>query len=361
MTFILPTQYREAGVGELRDRIQAAREAAGKKLCILTHHYQRPEVVTFGDFVGDSFELARQAASQEEVEIIVFCGVHFMAEAADIVKTGRQRVFMPHPLAGCPMADMADMEEVNRAWKYLESHKLADRTIPIPISYMNTTAALKAFTGAHGGLICTSANAVKAFQYGFNNKEKIFFLPDENLGANTGRKLGLRPDEIVLWDFRLESGGLTRSQIEKARLILWKGSCHVHTNFRPEHVRQVREKYPEAKIIVHPECLPEVVDLADGDGSTRYIVDYCARAPAGATIAIGTEINLIKRMALAYPDKTIVPLSGEKNPICFNMYRTNLNNLAYCLENYEAMPPVTVEASARMEALSALEKMLKLA
>jgi len=359
MNFILPTQYREAGVGELRDRILTAKKAAGKKLCVLTHHYQRPEVVTFGDFVGDSFELARQAASQKEVEIIVFCGVHFMAEAADIVKTGRQRVYMPHPGAGCPMADMADMKEVNRAWKCIESHKLADKTMPI--SYMNTTAALKAFTGAHGGLICTSANAVTAFQYGFENRDKIFFFPDENLGANTGRKLGLRPDEIALWDFRLESGGLTRSQIEKARLFLWKGNCHVHTNFSLEHVEQVRAKYPGVKVIVHPECPPEVVELADGDGSTRYIVDYCAQAPAGTTIAIGTEINLIKRMALAYPDKTIISLSGETNPICFNMYRINLNNLAYCLENYETVSPVTVEATVRKDALTALEKMLKLA
>ncbi|MBN1212199.1 MAG: quinolinate synthase NadA [candidate division Zixibacteria bacterium] len=358
MNFTLPPQYREAGVGELCDRIRAVRKATGKKLCILTHHYQRPEVVVFGDFVGDSFELARQAASQKGVEVTVFCGVHFMAEAADIVKTGRQRVFMPHPLAGCPMADMADMEDVNRAWKYLESLKLADRTVPV--SYMNSTAALKAFTGARGGLICTSANAVKAFRYGFENKEKIFFFPDENLGANSGRKLGLRPDEIALWDFRLDRGGLTRAQIEKARLLLWKGHCHVHTNFKPGHIERIRAQYPDVKVIVHPECLPEVVDLADGDGSTRYIVDYCAKAPAGTTIAIGTEINLVKRMALAYPDKTVVPLSGEKTPICFNMYRINLNNLAYCLENYESMPPVTVEDSVRKDALTALEKMLTL-
>jgi quinolinate synthase len=359
MTFILPAQYRVAGAEQLRERIRAAREKAGGKLCILAHHYQRPEVVAFGDFVGDSFELAQQAASQQKVEVIVFCGVHFMAEAADIVKSEHQRVFLPHPEAGCPMADMAGMADVNRVWENLERHRLADKTMPV--AYMNTTAALKAFTGAHGGLVCTSANAVEAFRYAFDIREKIFFFPDENLGANTGSKLGLKGDEIALWDFLLEDGGLTRSQFEKARLFIWKGHCHVHTYFKPEQVRQVREQYPGVKVIVHPECIPEVVKLADGDGSTRYIVDYCANAPAGTTIAVGTEINLIKRMAQTYPDKTIIPLSGEMIPLCYNMYRINLNNLAWCLENYASMTPITVEASVKHNALKALKKMLKLA
>jgi quinolinate synthase len=359
MFFSLPKEYREAQVPELKDRIQAAKDKLGRKLTILTHHYQRVEVVELGDHLGDSYGLSKIAASQKEAEVIVFCGVHFMAESADILTADHQTVFLPNPLAGCPMADMAEMADVMAAWDYLKQFGAEERIMPI--SYMNTAAGLKAFTGKYGGLICTSSNAHKALQYAYDRREKVFFFPDENLGYNTGNRLGLKPEEMVLWDFSRDDGGLTKDQIEKARLILWKGHCHVHTNFTPEHVREMRERYPDVRVIVHPECTPEVVALADGSGSTKYIVEYCEKAPAGSTIAIGTEINLINRMAIYHPDKTIVQLSGQTCPVCANMYRTTLNDLAYCLENYMDMKPIRVDEPDRGQALLALERMLEIA
>ncbi len=358
MYFSLPKEYREADLAELNDRIAAARDKLGRKLCILTHHYQRREVVGCGDYLGDSYGLSKIAAEQAGVEVIVFCGVHFMAEAADILSGDHQMVYLANPLAGCPMADMADMADVMEAWKYLEKFG-GDKRI-MPVSYMNTTAGLKAFTGRHGGLICTSSNAPAAFRYALERRDKVFFFPDENLGYNTGLKFGLKPEEMVVWDFSRDDGGLTESQIDAARIILWKGHCHVHTNFTAEHVRQVREEHPAVQVIVHPECLPEVVSLADGSGSTKYIVEYCEKAPTGSTIAIGTEINLINRMAYEYPDKKIFELSGQICPVCANMYRTTLNDLAYCLENHADLKPIRVNEPNRSEALTALKKMLEI-
>jgi len=358
MYFSLPKEYREADATQLQDRIDAVRAEMGKKLCILTHHYQRRQVVANGDHVGDSYGLSKLAARQEGVEVIIFCGVHFMAEAADIVSSEHQTVYLANPLAGCPMADMAEMADVLEAWEFLERFG-GDKRI-MPISYMNTTAGLKAFTGRHGGLICTSSNASAAFRWALERREKLFFFPDENLGWNTGVKYGLAPEEMVVWDFSREDGGLTEEQIDRARIILWKGHCHVHTNFTAEQVHQVREEHPDVKVIVHPECPPEVVALADGVGSTKFIVDYCEQAPAGSTIAIGTEINLIDRMAFQYRDKKIFELSGQTCPVCANMYRTTLNDLAYCLDNYRDLKPIKVEEPIRGEALTALEKMLEI-
>jgi len=358
MYFSLPKEYREASVDELKGRVVSVKKKLGKKLCILTHHYQRIEIVEYGDYVGDSYGLSKIAAEHKEAEIIVFCGVHFMAEAADIVTGDHQTVFLPNPLAGCPMADMAEMADVMEAWEYLKQFGAEQKIMPI--SYMNTTAGLKAFTGRYGGVICTSSNAVNAFKYGFDKREKIFFFPDENLGYNTGLKFGLEPAEMVVWDFSRDNGGLTKEQIDQAKLILWKGHCHVHTTFRPEHVRQVREQYPGVKVVVHPECIPEVVSQADADGSTSFIVKYCAEAPKGAIIAIGTEINLINRMARQYPDKKIFELSGQTCPVCANMYRTTINDLAYTLENWADIKPVKVTEPTRSEALLALEKMLEI-
>jgi len=359
MFFSLPKEYREAAPADLLNRIKTARERLGRKLCILTHHYQRVEVVEQGDHVGDSYGLSKIAARQKEAEVIVFCGVHFMAESADILTGDHQMVYLPNPLAGCPMADMAEMADVMAAWEYLKPFGAEQRIMPI--SYMNTTAGLKAFTGRYGGLICTSSNAHKALKYGFDRREKVFFFPDENLGLNTGRRLGLKPEEMVIWDFSRDAGGLTAEQLERARLILWKGHCHVHTNFTVEHVHDLRRRYPGIQIVVHPECKPEVVALADGSGSTKYIVEYCEKAPAGSTIAIGTEINLINRMALYHPDKTILQLSGQICPVCANMYRTTLNDLAYCLERYPDLKPIRVAEPDRSEALLALERMLEIA
>ncbi|MFH1374593.1 MAG: quinolinate synthase NadA [bacterium] len=358
MYFSLPQEYREARPDELQDRIRAARQKLGRKLCILTHHYQRAEIVACGDHTGDSYGLSKIAAERRGVEVIAFCGVHFMAESADILTSERQQVFLPNPLAGCPMADMAEMADVMEAWEYLKQFG-AEKKI-MPISYMNTAASLKAFTGRYDGVICTSSNAVQAFKYGFDRREKIFFFPDENLGYNTGVKFGLKPEEIVIWDFSRESGGLTEEQVAGAKLILWKGHCHVHTNFTAEHVHQVREQYPGVKVIVHPECIPEVVAQADAHGSTSFIVKFCAEAPTGSTIAIGTEINLISRMAQKYPDKKIFELSGQTCPVCANMYRTTINDLAYTLENWQDLKPIRVTEPTRGEALLALQKMLRI-
>ncbi len=359
MYFALPKEYREATVDDLQARAQAVRDRLGKRLLILTHHYQRVEVAAFHDHLGDSYGLSKLAAAQREAEFIVFCGVHFMAESADVLTAPEQKVFLPNPLAGCPMADMAEMADVLAAWECLEEFG-GDRRV-MPISYMNTAAGLKAFTGRNGGLICTSSNARAALTWAFGLREKVFFFPDEHLGYNTGIALGIAPEEMVLWDFKRDGGGLTRAQMEKAKIILWKGHCHVHTNFRAEHVEQVRRDYPGVKVVVHPECPHEVVRLADSVGSTSHIVDFCRKAPAGSTIAIGTEINLIHRMALEHPDKRIFELSGQTCPVCANKYRTTLNDLVYTLENLDTVKPIAVKEPIRSEARLALEKMLEIA
>lgn len=359
MYFSLPKEYREASVDEMRERIQVARTRHGKRLLILAHHYQRVEVVEFGDHLGDSYALSKIAAEQREAEYIVFCGVHFMAESADILTDQHQLVYLPNPLAGCPMADMAEMADVMQAWEYLEEFGSDQRIMPI--SYMNTAAALKAFTGRHGGLICTSSNAKAALQWAFARREKAFFFPDEHLGYNTGVALGVEPKDMVLWDFSRDHGGLSREQIEQARIILWRGHCHVHTNFRAEQVHLVRAQYPGVRVVVHPECPHEVVRLADSAGSTSHIVKFCQDAPPGSIIAVGTEINLINRMALEHPDKKIFELSGQTCPVCANMYRTTLNDLLYTLENLGDVKPVRVKEPIRSEARLALEKMLEIA
>ncbi len=358
MYFSLPKEYREAATDDLKERIQAVRDRLGPRLVTLVHHYQRIEVVEFADMLGDSYALSKNAADQKEAETIVFCGVHFMAESADILTAEHQNVYLANPLAGCPMADMAEMADVMEAWGYLEPLGGAERIMPI--SYMNTTAGLKAFTGRNGGLICTSSNADQALKYAYDRREKVFFFPDENLGLNTGIKLGLKPDEMVVWDFSRDSGGLSEEQVERAKLILWKGHCHVHTNFTPEQIAHTRQEYPDVQVIVHPECKPDVVAMADGAGSTKYLVEYCRQAPAGSVIAIGTEVNLIHRMAEEYPDKTILQLSGPICPVCANMYRTTLNDLAYCLEHFADLKPIRVSDRDRGDALLALERMLEI-
>jgi len=281
-----------------------------------------------------------------------------MAESADILTSDKQTVFLPNPLAGCPMADMAEIADVMAAWKFLE--KFGGTENIMPISYMNTAAGLKAFTGRNGGLICTSSNADAALRWAFNQREKVFFFPDQHLGYNTAIKLGINPDEIVVWDFSRDDGGISEEEVDRAKVILWKGHCHVHTNFKAEHVHNVREKYPDVRVIVHPESPHEVARLADGSGSTAYIVNYCQEAPPGSTIAIGTEINLINRMAIEHPDKTIFELSGQTCPVCANMYRTTINDLLYTLENYADIKPISVSDPTRSEALLALEKMLQI-
>nr|MBN2277881.1 quinolinate synthase NadA [candidate division Zixibacteria bacterium] len=357
MYFALPKEYRESTTEELKDSIRSARGKLGRKAIILTHHYQRPEIVESGDAVGDSYGLSKIAAERDDVDLIIFCGVHFMAEAAYILSKPHQKVYLPNPLAGCPMADMAEIEEVLEAWEVLKA--FGGDTRIMPISYMNSAASLKAFVGEHGGLICTSSNADAAYKWALERREKLFFFPDRHLGYNTGIKYGLSRDDMVLWDFAKEQGGLSDEQIEKARVILWKGHCHVHTNFRSRHVTEVRGKYPDVKIVVHPECSHTVVEQADAVGSTSFIVKYVEQQPAGSVIAIGTEINLINRLAHEHPDKKIFELSGQTCPVCANMYRTTLNDLAYCLENYEDMKTITVPDEVRQKAYLALERMLE--
>lgn len=359
MYFALPKEYRESPVESLRERVLEAKRFLGRRLCILVHHYQRLEVVEFADHIGDSYGLSKIAAGKKDADIIVFCGVHFMAESADILTGDNQHVYLPNPLAGCPMADMAEMADVLAAWECLKPLGGVERIMPI--SYMNTAAGLKAFTGRNGGLICTSSNADAALRWALSRREKVFFFPDQHLGYNTGIKFGLRPDEMVIWDFSRDDGGLSADQLERAKVILWKGHCHVHTNFTAEQVREVRANYPGAKIVVHPECPPEVVQLADASGSTSFIVDYCAKAPAGSVIAIGTEINLINRMAHVHPDKKIFELSGNTCPVCANMYRTTVNDLAYTLERFADIKPIRVNEPTRSEARLALDKMLEIA
>jgi quinolinate synthase len=357
MHFAVPEKYRRATDDELRQMILSAKQTFGERMLILAHHYQRLEVALLGDFVGDSYELSRMASVKKNAEYIVFCGVHFMAESADILSADYQHVFLPNPLAGCPMADMADIDDVLTAWQYLKEIGLTEKTRPL--SYMNSAAELKAFCGREGGLICTSSNAKAAYQYIYDRAERLFFFPDENLGYNVGRWMGLSDEDIFVWDFRLDADDIDADRLRRARLILWKGHCHVHTNFKPEHITQVRERHPGVKVVIHPECVWDVVTNADAVGSTKFIVDYIGSQPAGAVIAVGTEMNLINRMAYLHPDKKIFELSGQICPVCANMYRTTLADLAHTVENLDSFERIVVPAAIKADAKIALSRMLE--
>ena len=354
----LPDEYRTAGRAELEQRILAQKQRLGKKLVILTHHYQRLEIVQFNDFLGDSYALAKSAAFQKEAEIIVFCGVRFMAEAADILTGSDQKVYLANPTAGCPMAELAPSSEVHAAWEHLES--LLGKNKVIPLAYMNSTADLKAFCGKHDGLVCTSSNAGAAFDYCLSAGKKLFFFPDQHLGRNTANARRIPRDHVVVYDPNYERGGLNNDQIERADIILWYGHCHVHTNFSAEHVAEVRRRYPAAKIVVHPECREEVVNDADAVGSTSFIVKYAERAPAGSVTAIGTELNLVHRLAVTYPDKKIIGLAGDMCVICSNMFRTSVQDLCFTLENLSRAELVAVPDDIAGHARVALQRMLKI-
>jgi len=343
----------------LKARVRAQVDRWEERLVILAHHYQRKEVVPFGHFVGDSYYLSKMAAQQGKAEHIVFCGVHFMAESARILCRPEQRVYLPNLRAGCPMADMADDAQVDEAWEFLG--RFLDLSTVIPVSYMNSAARLKAFTGANGGLICTSSNAERAFQWAFERGERVFFFPDEHLGTNTANRLGIPRDERVLYDPLNPPND--PEPFKKARVILWKGFCHVHTNFTVEHVERTRRDYPGVKIVVHPECREDVVNIADACGSTAFIDKYVRSQPAGSIIAIGTEINLTSRLAGEHPDKTIFELSGQNCPLCVNMFRTSLDDLASCLESLGHGPhdkEIVVRPEIARDAKLALDRMLEL-
>lgn len=358
MIATLPETYRTATEADLKSQIRDHKARLGSELLILAHHYQRMEVVSVGDFVGDSYLLAKKAAQSPQAKHVIFCGVHFMAEAADILGREDQIVYLPNATAGCPMADMAPIDDVLIAWDELESLGLAAKTTPV--SYMNSAAFLKAFCGRNGGLICTSSNARAAFEWSYARREKVFFFPDQHLGRNTALALGIPHSDMVLWDNTVPGGDVEPEALKSARVILWKGHCHVHGRFLPEHVEQVRREHPKARVVVHPECSYEVVALADEVGSTHFIVNYVEKAPPGTTIAIGTELNLIARLAAEHPDKNIFELTGQNCPLCSNMFRTTLADVAYCLDHLGSGNIIKVKPDIKADARVALERMLEI-
>ena len=345
---------------ELYERIEAARCALGSRLVILGHHYQRDDVICHADLTGDSFKLSKLAAERAEAEFIVFCGVHFMAESADILKPGDQKVILPDLGAGCSMADMASAEQVEDAWEQLESIGVLNDFRVMPITYMNSTAAIKAFCGRHEGLVCTSSNAVPLFEKCLKEADKLFFFPDQHLGRNTGVKFGISLDEMVVWDPAKELGGNTEEQLRAARLILWKGHCSVHGRFKPWHVDQVRAEVLGIKVLVHPECIYEVVQKSDFNGSTEFIIKTLEEAPAGSKWAIGTEVNLVNRLIKRFPDKHVQLLAPDLC-MCATMYRIAPQNLAWALESLvagEVVNQITVPEETARWARIALDRML---
>ena len=351
----------EASDPELVSRARIARAALGDRALVLGHHYQRDEVIEFADITGDSFKLAQAAAAQSSAEYIIFCGVHFMAESADILTSSNQKVILPDLAAGCSMADMATANQVQECWSQLSAIGIADRTIPV--TYMNSSAAIKSFTGEHGGTICTSSNAKKSMEWAFTQGEKILFLPDQHLGRNTAvLSLGLTLADCVLWNPWKPMGGLTAEQLQAAKVILWRGHCSVHGRFSVESVNEVRKRLPGVKVLVHPECQNEVVSIADVVGSTEAIIRAVEQSPPGSKWAIGTELNLVSRLAKNHPDKEIVFLD-KTVCYCSTMNRIDLPHLVWAMESLVAAHVVNqvkvAPATARFSKL-ALEQMLAL-
>jgi quinolinate synthase len=344
-------------------RIAAARRELGKECVVLGHHYQRDEVVRFADYRGDSYRLS-QVAAQAEGRYIVFCGVHFMAESADVLARSGQSVILPDLNAGCSMADMAEISQVEAAWDQFVDWGFADDDGNgiTPITYMNSTAAIKAFCGERGGLVCTSSNAKGAFDWGFGKNERLFFLPDQHLGRNTGFARGIALDEMVVWDPYQLQGGLTAERVRKAKVILWKGHCSVHQRFLPEHVERVRGTYPGIQVVVHPECRWEVCQKADSIGSTDHIIKFVQQAPSGSSIAIGTEIHLVNRLAKEYPDKHVITLD-DSGCLCTTMYRISPQHLCWALENLvdgNIVNQIKVKDNVKRWARVALDRMLEI-
>lgn len=356
----LPPDYINLSQDEIDSRITAAKEALGKRLVILGHHYQRDEIIAHADFRGDSYKLAKNAAATTEAEFIVFCGVHFMAESADILTPPAQKVILPNLAAGCSMADMANLFQVRSAWKQIHEVIDASQTL-VPVTYINSAANLKAFVGEHGGTVCTSTNAPTAVAWALEQGDKVFFFPDQHLGRNTGVKLGYDPEsQMVVWDPFKPLGGNTPESIRSAKFILWKGHCSVHKRFTVEQIEGMRAKYPGIRVLVHPECELEVIEAADLDGSTEFILDAVTSSPPGSQWAIGTEINLVSRLSKEQPDKTIVCLDPEICP-CSTMYRIHPSFLLWTLENLvkgNVVNQIIVPDKVRNDALVALQRML---
>lgn len=337
---------------ETLERIRAIKCERGTSLCLLSHLYQRKQIAELADFVGDSYSLSRSAARVKGGRYIVFCGVRFMAESAAILAREDQKVLHPDPEAGCPMADMASLKEVQKAWDFL-GHAGG----VVPITYMNSTAEIKSFCGQLDGTICTSSNALRTFEWGFKKGSQVFFLPDEHLGRNTALKFGIDPSDIAIWDPEKENGG-DPDTYASARVILWRGYCPVHMKFTIRDIEQARRFYPKAKIIVHPECTADVVANADAVGSTEFIRKYVAEAGPGSQLFVGTEINLIQSLAAQYPDRMITKLHRS---LCLTMYQITLSKLLFTLENLETVEPVLLSSEVKHYARVALERMLALA
>ena len=354
-------QLPSASDPKLVERAIAARAALGDQVMILGHHYQRDEVIDFADIRGDSFKLAQAAADNPQAKYIFFCGVHFMAESADILTTSEQQVILPDLSAGCSMADMASSVQVNDCWAQLEKLNLSSKTIPI--TYMNSSAAIKAFTGKNGGAVCTSSNAERAMKWAFEKGEKVLFLPDQHLGRNTAvLNLGLSLNDCVIWNPWKSNGGLTEEQIRNAKVILWRGHCSVHGRFSLENIKDARSKLSDVKILVHPECQHEVVAAADVVGSTEMIIQTITNAPAGSSWAIGTELNLVQRLANENPDKNVIFLD-KTICYCSTMNRIDLPHLVWAMESLvggEVVNQIRVSPEIAKHAKVALDRMLAL-
>jgi quinolinate synthase len=325
----LPEKYLGLSDVEMTRRIGEARAALGTRLVILGHHYQRDEVIRFADYTGDSFKLARQIASRPEADYIVFCGVHFMAESADVLCAPHQQVILPDLAAGCSMADMADPDQLESCWEELGQMGISG---VVPVTYINSAASIKSFVGARGGTVCTSSNAMATLKWGFNQGEKILFLPDQHLGRNTAYKMGIGLDEMVVWDPNEIFGGLDPEQVQGAKMILWKGHCSVHERFTAKQIAAVRQQHPGIRVIVHPEVPWDVVQAADDSGSTEYIIKTVSNSPEGSVWAVGTEVHLVNRLAQQLaPTRTVISLD-QFGCLCSTMFRVSPNHLLWILE-----------------------------
>jgi quinolinate synthase len=361
----LPDEYKAATNEELHERIRAAKETLGDRVVILGHFYQRDEIVQHADYLGDSFQLANAAKAHPEAEAIVFCGVHFMAETADILSGDHQSVILPNLAAGCSMADMADIDSVEQCWSELSAiygtETDADGRVPIiPVTYMNSAADLKAFCGRNGGIVCTSSNAEIVLKWAFERGQRVLFFPDQHLGRNTAKAMGIPVENMPLWHGRKALGGNTEADLLDAKVVLWNGFCSVHKRFTVGQIEQARANYPGVRVIVHPECPMPVVDAADEYGSTDYIRRAIENANEPSTFAIGTEINMVQRLATQFPEHTIFCLDPVICP-CSTMYRIHPGYLAWVLERLvagEVVNQITVEPHIAIEAKVALERML---
>ena len=355
----IPARYLKLTPEEIDRGIAEAREALGGKVVVLGHHYQRPDVIKYADFRGDSYRLSKQAAAESDAEIIVFCGVHFMAETADILTPPDRKVILPNMAAGCSMADMAPAEDAEDCWETLRS-VLGDGGV-VPVTYVNSAATIKALCGRNGGIVCTSSNAMGALRWAFERSERVLFLPDQHLGRNTALKLGVGLDEMVVWNPFEPFGGHTPDRLRRARMILWQGHCSVHTRFSAEQIRRARAEDPDVNIVVHPECRLEVVKEADCAGSTEFIVRTIREAVPGTAWGVGTEVNLVQRLAVENPDKTVLCLDPVVCP-CSTMYRVHPGYVLRVLEGLLAgltINRVIVPEDVANDARSALERMLE--